>query len=218
MKTIDIIEPIGKGFERRIMAELEEANGDDVMVNINCIGGLVKETLGVCNRLSEYSGKVTANITGIAASCASWIPAFCDHVTIRKNASLMIHNATGGANGDYRDLEKASRDLKTVSEQIAGMLHEKTGMAIDTILDYMGKETYFNAQDAMRLGFVDEILDTKAVSFRNLEGFEAIANKLPAEAVSELVPKERIDEIENKIRLQKEANERLRLRLRMNPR
>lgn len=212
VKTIEIIEPIQSGFERQIMADLEEAGGSDIEVNINCVGGDVKETLGVCNRFSNYPGKVTANIIGIAASCASWVPVYCNHVTMRKNALLMIHNATAKAGGDWRALEKASSDLKMVNQQIAGMAHDKTGLAVESILDYMEKETFFDANKAKELGFVDEIIDAKAVSFQNLVGFEAIANKLPAEAIKQ-IPESRLLEIENQLRLQRESNNRLRLKM-----
>jgi len=222
MNTIEIIEPISNGFERQVMAGLQSAGGSDVDININCAGGDVKETLGVCNRLADYPGKTTANIIGLAASCASWVPVYCNTVTMRTNSLLMIHNATAKAGGDWKDLERASRDLKLINEQIAGMAHDKTKMPIETILNYMEESETFTAAEAKRLGFVDKIIDSAAVSFRNLAGFAEIENKIPEHLKLDISKPSNpavnnrsgiIAEIDNQIQVRNESMDRLRLRV-----
>ena len=74
---------------------------------------------------------------------------------------FMIHNVSSGATGDYRDMQHQSEVLKTANKSVANAYREKTGMSEAKLLDMMDKETWLSAEDAVKKGFVDEIMFQK---------------------------------------------------------
>lgn len=72
-------------------------------------------------------------------------------------AMLMVHNVSGGASGDFHEMEKAQRELKSMNEALAGAYAEKTGMDMQKLLQLMDRETWLTANQCVEMGFVDEI-------------------------------------------------------------
>ena len=133
-------------------------DGSDVEVDINSGGGLVTSGNEIYTALMAYSGKVTVNIVGMAASSASLIAMAGNPTRISPVGQIMIHNVAGGWTGDYRDQAKLSDVLKQSSEAIANAYHLKTGLSMEDLKAKMDAETYLNADQAKELGFVDEIM------------------------------------------------------------
>lgn len=137
---------------------LVEANGEELEIELNSPGGSVTAGSEIYSRLKSYAGKVTVKIIGIAASAASVIAMAADRVQISPTAQIMIHNVSCIAAGDYREMEQTAETLKNYNVSISNAYQLKTGLDQDQLLGLMNKETYFNAQRAKELGFVDEIM------------------------------------------------------------
>ncbi|QDZ69510.1 head maturation protease, ClpP-related [Pediococcus pentosaceus] len=134
------------------------ADGSDVEVDVNSNGGLVDSGSEIYTALKSYSGKVTVNVVGMAASAASLIAMAGNPTRISPVGQIMIHNVSAGIYGDYRDQAKLADVLKQSSEAIANAYQLKTGLSMDNLLAKMDEETYLNADKAKELGFVDEIM------------------------------------------------------------
>jgi ATP-dependent Clp endopeptidase proteolytic subunit ClpP len=137
--------------------QLRDANGEDVQVNINSNGGSVYVGSEIYTSLKSYSGNVTINIVGMAASAASVI-SMAAKCLMSPTGQMMIHNASMGAQGDYRDMEKASEILQSVNKSIANAYQLKTGMSDEELKNIMDNETWLTAQEAKDLGLIDEIM------------------------------------------------------------
>jgi ATP-dependent protease ClpP protease subunit len=74
---------------------LDEADGEDIFVEINSPGGIVKDGLEIYHMLQNYSGNVHSHIVGMAASMASIIPLASDKITAEESTVWMIHNPIG---------------------------------------------------------------------------------------------------------------------------
>jgi ATP-dependent Clp protease, protease subunit len=133
-------------------------DGSPIEVQINSPGGYVDEGSEIYYLLKNYKGHVTTDIVGTAASAASVIAMAGDTIRISPTGQIMIHNVSGGARGDYRALQQEASVLENYNKSIANAYILKTGMAQETLLDLMNKETWLNAQQAKEMGFVDEIL------------------------------------------------------------
>lgn len=157
-------------------------DGSDIEVDINSGGGLVDSGNVIYTALMDYSGKVTVNIVGMAASSASLIAMAGNPTRISPIAQIMIHNVAGGLVGDYRDQAKLSEVLKQASEAIANAYHLKTGLSMEDLQAKMDSETYLNADQAKELGFVDEIMFDDQV-------------ELVADGGSGMLPKSAVDKI-----------------------
>lgn len=163
--AIDMRGPIGD-FEGGIDAQgfhdaLQEHNGADVTLMLDSPGGVVSDGLSIYNALMQYSGKVTIHVDTMAASIASVIACAADHVVINSNAQFMIHKAWTVAMGNSTDFRGLIEQLDQLDGMIADVYVERTGASRDELMDMMEKETYLSAQDAVAIGFADEVNEIK---------------------------------------------------------
>ena len=112
----------------------------------------------IYNMLSNYKGKVTVKIDGIAASAASVIAMAGDPVLVSPVSMLMIHNPATIAWGDHAEMQKAIDMLSEVKESIINAYVLKTGLSRPKLSHLMDAETWMDANKAVELGFADEIM------------------------------------------------------------
>lgn len=137
--------------------ELNSGTGD-ITVWINSPGGDCVAAAQIYNMLSNYKGKVTVKIDGIAASAASVIAMAGDTVLVSPVSMLMIHNPATIAWGDHAEMQKAIDMLAEVKESIINAYVVKTGLSRPKLSHLMDAETWMDANKAVELGFADEIM------------------------------------------------------------
>ena len=125
---------------------------------INSPGGDCVAAAQIYNMLSNYKGKVTVKIDGIAASAASVIAMAGDTVLVSPVSMLMIHNPATIAWGDHAEMQKAIDMLAEVKESIINAYVLKTGLSRPKLSHLMDAETWMDANKAVELGFADEIM------------------------------------------------------------
>ena len=137
--------------------ELNSGTGD-ITVWINSPGGDCVAAAQIYNMLTNYKGKVTVKIDGIAASAASVIAMAGDTVLVSPVSMLMIHNPATIAWGDHAQMQKAIDMLSEVKESIINAYVLKTGLSRPKLSHLMDAETWMDANKAVELGFADEIM------------------------------------------------------------
>ena len=125
---------------------------------INSPGGDCVAAAQIYNMLSNYKGKVTVKIDGIAASAASVVAMAGDTVLVSPVSMLMIHNPATIAWGDHAEMQKAIDMLAEVKESIINAYVLKTGLSRPKLSHLMDAETWMDANKAVELGFADEIM------------------------------------------------------------
>lgn len=131
-----------------------------INIRINSPGGDVFEARAIVAAIKEArrGGKnVTAYVDGLAASAASYVALAADRVVMERGAFLMIHNAWGFAIGNAEEMRDTAELLDKVDASIVEDYRAKTGEDEEQIRKWMAEETWFNAEEAMRYGFVDSI-------------------------------------------------------------
>ncbi|TDL50962.1 hypothetical protein E2R60_20675 [Paenibacillus dendritiformis] len=159
----------------RLSKELDDARGDDVELYINSPGGSVFVGSEVYTILKEYTGKVTAKVTGVAASAASFFLMAADEIKMSPTSQLMIHNASTGTEGDKNVHSSNTSMLQGTDVAITNAYRLKTGKSTEELLDLMNKTTWMNAQQAVEYGFADGILfdeENSLISVTNSIGGE----------------------------------------------
>lgn len=137
--------------------ELNSGTGD-ITVWINSPGGDCVAAAQIYNMLSNYKGKVTVKVDGIAASAASVIAMAGDTVLVSPVSMLMIHNPATIAWGDHAEMQKAIDMLSEVKESIINAYVLKTGLSRPKLSHLMDAETWMDANKAVELGFADGIM------------------------------------------------------------
>ena len=140
--------------------ELNAGTGD-ITLWINSPGGDCVAAAQIFNMLSEYPGKVTVKIDGLAASAASVIAMAGTEVWMSPVSMMMIHNPATVAWGDHSEMKKAMELLDAVKESIINAYVRKTGQSRAKLSHLMDAETWMDAKKAVELGFADDILFQK---------------------------------------------------------
>ena len=143
--------------------ELFSGTGD-VVIWLNSPGGDCVAASQIYAMLMDYPGNVTVKIDGIAASAASVIAMAGTKVLMSPVSMMMIHNPMTIAMGDKAEMEKAIEMLSEVKESIMNAYEIKTGLSRAKISHLMDAETWMNANKAMELGFIDDVLSREEVS------------------------------------------------------
>lgn len=131
------------------------ASDEPIDVYINSGGGHVMAGQEIYSALRS-DPRVSIHVDGMACSAASII-AMAGTSYISPVGMLMIHNVSGGAEGDYHEMEKAKNQLKTMNEALATAYEEKTGMDASKLLQLMDKETWLTANQCLEYGFIDHM-------------------------------------------------------------
>lgn len=137
--------------------ELSKVKGN-LTVWLNSPGGDCFSASQIYTMLRNHDGKITVKIDGIAASAASVVAMAGDETLISPTGMIMIHNPMTFAAGNKSDMEKAIAVLEEVKESIINAYARKTNLSRAKISRLMDEETWMNAEKALQLGFVDDIL------------------------------------------------------------
>ena len=133
---------------------LEDAAGEDVVIEINSPGGVCVYGYEMYTMIREYEGKVTVHVIS-AMSAATLIACASDEVLISDAGIFMIHNARASAVGDYRDMQMEADALREFNAGIINAYVRKTGKSREEIQELMDKNSYMSPQTAIEHGFVD---------------------------------------------------------------
>lgn len=151
---------------KEVQQALTEANGEPVVVEINSGGGDIFAGSEIYTLLRSYTGSVEVQIIGLAASAASVI-AQAGRSKISPTGLFMVHNVSGCAYGDYRDMAHQKEVLETANRSIAAAYVEKTGKTLEELQQIMDHETWMDARKAVEYGFVDEVMFAEQPSLTN---------------------------------------------------
>lgn len=132
---------------------------DSVNLYINCNGGSVKEALGIYSVLQRCPATVTAYIDGFACSAASVVAMAAQKVIMPRNTAMMIHNASGCAYGNAKDLRKAADDLDVINRAAiqSYTMHAGDKLPEDELQKMLDAETWLTAEDCLKWGLADEL-------------------------------------------------------------
>jgi len=139
--------------------ELDAITAPEILVMINSPGGDVFDGVAIYNALRAHPAKVTTRVDGLAASAASFIAQAGDHRIILSSGQMMIHDAWGLVIGDARDMREMADLLDRQSENIANIYAARSGKDKEHFRALMAEETWFNDEESVENGLVDEVVD-----------------------------------------------------------
>jgi ATP-dependent Clp endopeptidase proteolytic subunit ClpP len=165
-----------------IQEVLSEAGPGPLTVRVNSDGGSVTNGIAIANLLSQRGG-FTAIVDGLAASIMSYIVCCADSLVMAPDSWLMIHRPMGGSYGRSEEMRRQADLLDKMEEQIVSRYVKKSGQPEDEIRSMMAEETWISAEDALRLGFADELLGQQAQPVPDLQ---FVARRLRMKAAAQL--------------------------------
>ena len=148
---------------RQLIADARAENrAEPITVVLNSFGGDVTEGVAVYNLL-RASHPVDIVISGIAASIASVIAMAGDRVAMYSNSTLYIHHAYSFTEGNASQMKQRIAELESADRVLIDAYMAKSGRSEEEIVALLdgpnGEGSSINADRALELGLVDEVLD-----------------------------------------------------------
>lgn len=148
----------------RELLEAEALTGK-IDVRINSYGGEVYTGIAIFNALRNSKADITLYVDGIAASMASVIALCGKPVRMSRYARLMLHSVQGGCYGNKDEIRECVKEIEALEDTLCEMYASRLKKTPDEIrsLYFDGKDHWLRADEALALGFIDEIYDADPV-------------------------------------------------------
>ena len=145
------------------VAELKKVETAKIDLHLNSPGGEVFDGVAIYNALVNHKAEVTVMVDGLAASAASFIAQAGDKVIMQKASTMMIHDASGLAWGNAKDMVDTANILNKISDNIASIYADRTGGTQEEWRALMQEEVWYTAKEADDAGLADSVT-TKSVA------------------------------------------------------
>lgn len=140
---------------------LESADAKkDILMYINSPGGSVYAGLGIYDTMQYVRPDVATVCTSLAASMGAVLLAggAAGKRSALPHARVMIHQPSGGAQGQSVDIEITAREIVKLREELYEILAHHTGKTPEQIDKDSDRDNWFRAEEAKEYGLIDEVL------------------------------------------------------------
>ena len=144
---------------------LESENPDkDISLYINSPGGSVSAGLSIYDTMQFIKPDVSTLCLGMAASMGSFLlmAGAKGKRAALPNSRVMIHQPSGGAQGQAADIEIQAREILKTREQLNRIYSERTGQTVEKIAADMERDYWMSPVEAKDYGLIDQVLDKRA--------------------------------------------------------
>ena len=166
-RVIFIVGAIEDHMANLIVAQLlflESENPDkDVHLYINSPGGSVTAGLSIYDTMQFIKPDVSTMCIGQAASMGAFLLSggAKSKRFILPNARTMIHQPSGGAQGQATDIEIQAKEILFLRERLNSLLADHTGQTIDVIERDTERDRFMSAEQRVEYGLVDEVISSR---------------------------------------------------------
>jgi ATP-dependent Clp protease protease subunit len=143
---------------------LESENpSKDIAFYINSPGGVVSSGLAIYDTMQYIRSPVSTVCIGQAASMGSLL--LCAGAKDKRfalpNARVMVHQPSGGAQGQATDIEIQAREILTLRQRLNEIYVMHTGQALEAIERKLERDSFMSAEEAREFGIVDQVVDKR---------------------------------------------------------
>ena len=152
-----------------LLEHLALANGKDLLIDINSIGGCVTSGMAMFAELRRYAKQNNATITtrtsGFVASIATAIFLAGDKRIVNEYLQPFVHEPLYSWNMDLHadDFQKSANDLAEIRDILADFYSKNTSLSKDEALELMKNDTWITAKKCLSIGFATEIEELNTV-------------------------------------------------------
>jgi ATP-dependent Clp protease protease subunit len=128
---------------------------------INSPGGQVYSGMAIYDTMRMIPNKISTVAVGVAASFGTVLLAAGTKGQryALPHATIHMHQPLGGAQGQASDIEIQAKEILRLKERINQILAEATGQTEDTIIKDTERDFYMSAEEAVKYGLVDKVLE-----------------------------------------------------------
>jgi ATP-dependent Clp protease protease subunit len=166
-RIIFLVGPVHDVVASLICAQLlfleSENPTKDIAFYINSPGGVVTSGLAIYDTMQYIRSPVSTVCIGQAASMGSLL--LCAGAKGKRfalpNANIMIHQPSGGAQGQATDIEIQAREILRLRARLNEIYVKHTGQPLETIANAVERDRFLTPIEAKDFGIVDEVVESR---------------------------------------------------------
>jgi ATP-dependent Clp protease protease subunit len=162
-RVVFIVGPINELTANLVVAQLlflESENPDkEIALYINSPGGSVYAGMAIYDTMQFIKPDVSTICVGMAASMGAFLLAggAKGKRYALPNSRILIHQPSGGSQGQASDIEIQAREILYLRERINRILSDRTGQPVERIARDTDRDNFMSASDAVSYGLIDKI-------------------------------------------------------------
>lgn len=166
-RIIFLVGPIDDHVANLVVAQLlflEAENPEkDISLYINSPGGVVTAGLAIYDTMQFIKPDVSTMCTGQACSMGSFLlmAGAKGKRFALPNSRVMIHQPSGGAQGQATDIEIHAKEILYLRQRLNGLYAHHTGQQIEQIERDMERDRFLSATAAKEYGLIDEVVERR---------------------------------------------------------
>ena len=168
-RIIFLTGPVYDGVASLICAQLlfleSENPNKDIAFYINSPGGVVTAGMAIYDTMQYIRSPVSTVCIGQAASMGSLL--LCAGAAGKRyalpNARIMVHQPSGGAQGQATDIEIQAREILATRARLNQVYVKHTGQKLETIEQTLERDRFMSADEAKEFGLVDQVVENRPV-------------------------------------------------------
>jgi ATP-dependent Clp protease protease subunit len=166
-RIVFLVGPVNDQVANLVCAQLlflESENPDkDIFLYINSPGGSVSAGLSVYDTMNFIKPDVSTLCMGMAASMGSFLlmAGAKGKRAALPNSRVMIHQPSGGAQGQASDIEIQAREIIKTREQLNRIYADRTGQTVEKITADMERDMWMSPSEAKDYGLIDTVLEKR---------------------------------------------------------
>jgi ATP-dependent Clp protease protease subunit len=163
-RIVFLVGPVNDQTANVVVAQmlfLESENPDkDIFFYINSPGGSVSAGMSIFDTMQFIKPAVSTLCMGMAASMGAFLLAAGakGKRMALPNSRIMIHQPSGGAQGQATDIEIQAREILKLRESLNAILAERTGQPIEKIRVDSERDYFMSSDEAKDYGLIDQVI------------------------------------------------------------
>jgi ATP-dependent Clp protease protease subunit len=133
----------------------------DIQFYINSPGGVITSGLAIYDTMQYIKCDVSTICIGMAASMGAFLlsAGTKGKRMALPNAEIMIHQPSGGAQGQATDIQIQARRIQSMKQKLNQILAANTGKPLEQIAADTERDNFMTAQEALAYGIIDKVID-----------------------------------------------------------
>jgi ATP-dependent Clp protease protease subunit len=168
-RIIFLVGPVNDAVASLVSAQLlfleSENPSKDIYFYINSPGGIVTSGLAIYDTMQYVRPDVSTVCVGQAASMGSLL--LCAGAKGKRislpNSRIMIHQPSGGAQGQATDIEIQAREILQLRARLNEMYVKHTGQPLEIIAQAVERDKFMSPIEAKEFGLIDEVMTSRPV-------------------------------------------------------
>jgi len=163
-RIVFLVGPVNDHTANLVVAQLlflESENPDkEIYLYINSPGGSVYAGMAIYDTMQFVKPDVCTMCTGFAASMGAFLLAAGARGKRYSlpNSRIMIHQPSGGAQGQASDIQIHAQEILKLREQLNRILAERTGQPVERVAADSERDNFMSPQEALAYGLIDKVL------------------------------------------------------------